>query len=301
MQQLLITGPLTIADILDRTFRIYRRYFNDLALIAAVWYIPLGLLQLLMVNASADAPSLFGEILNIPESVIRGQQTDEAVLLGVGALFFVFGIVAIVGFLAVTLAITYQSVQIVHGSPVSLGASLQGGLSRVWSYIGMSLLLILMAIPAVILAIIPVCGIIAVVIGIIYLAGRWLVLLPVLVAERTGPIGTLQASWNLTEGFVLRSIGFGLLVGLLGWALNLGSGSVLNTLFQYTLPATIAGSLSIVVATALSTLWTPVSLLAPVLYYFDLKVRREGYDLNMRINQFESEVSQSSPDSGATW
>jgi hypothetical protein len=43
--ELSLLRPLSVADILDSTFTLYRRHFGELVSIAAVVQIPLGLLQ----------------------------------------------------------------------------------------------------------------------------------------------------------------------------------------------------------------------------------------------------------------
>jgi hypothetical protein len=40
----------------------------------------------------------------------------------------------------------------------------------------------------------------------------------------------------------------------------------------------------------LGVLWQPINVAAIVLLYYDLRVRKEGYDLALRVDQLEAQV-----------
>lgn len=42
-------------------------------------------------------------------------------------------------------------------------------------------------------------------------------------------------------------------------------------------------------------IWMPLQLIATVIFYFDLRVRNEGYDIAMRVEQFEADTKQALP------
>ncbi|MFN3334708.1 MAG: glycerophosphoryl diester phosphodiesterase membrane domain-containing protein, partial [Caldilinea sp.] len=126
-----------------------------------------------------------------------------------------------------------------------------------------------------------------------YLSARWLVAPVVVLVERCGPTGALKRSWRLTEGSFWRL--FGLLVLLV--ILN---GVVLG------LPLTLLQFLTLAVSTPqlmgvlngvltgvsylVSILWYPFMALTLLLVYYDLRVRKENYDLLLRIQALEQSV-----------
>ncbi len=68
-----------------------------------------------------------------------------------------------------------------------------------------------------------------------YLSTRWRVAEVALMAEGTGPLQSLRRSWNLSQGFVLRTTGYLLLIffamGLVGGVVGMAVDSAVNALF----------------------------------------------------------------------
>jgi hypothetical protein len=127
----------------------------------------------------------------------------------------------------------------------------------------------------------------------IYLSARWFVATPGLVAQQWDAVGSLRASWRLTKGFVWRCIGFSILLWIFGMVITATPVYLLQWLLMILLPpsALFYGvAISAAVASALGILWQPLSAIALVLLYYDLRVRHEGYDLALRLEQLESEL-----------
>ena len=68
-----------------------------------------------------------------------------------------------------------------------------------------------------------------------YLSTRWRVAEFALMAEGTGPLQSLRRSWNLSQGFVLRTTGYLLLIlfamGLVGGVVGMAVDSAVDALF----------------------------------------------------------------------
>ncbi len=68
-----------------------------------------------------------------------------------------------------------------------------------------------------------------------YLSTRWRVAEFALMAEGTGPLQSLRRSWNLSQGFVLSTTGYLLLIlfamGLVGGVVGMAVDSAVNALF----------------------------------------------------------------------
>lgn len=127
----------------------------------------------------------------------------------------------------------------------------------------------------------------------VYVSARWFVATPGLVAQQWGAVDSLRESWRLTKGFVWRCIGYSLLLAIFGMVITATPVYMLQWLLMVFLPpsALIYGAaFSTAVAAALGILWQPLSAIALVLLYYDLRVRREGYDLTLRLEQLEAEL-----------
>ena len=115
----------------------------------------------------------------------------------------------------------------------------------------------------------------------IYMGARWLIAGVALMVEGTGPIESLSRSWDLSRSFVLRTVGYllllsviaGVFAGLLSVFLGFGLPTLLPGLDQKLLDG-LNRSIGILA----SIFIMPFSTTAYVLYYFDLRVRKEKYD-----------------------
>ena len=112
----------------------------------------------------------------------------------------------------------------------------------------------------------------------IYMAARWSMSDFALMVEGTGPIESLRRSWDLSRGFVLRTVGYlllfsvisGLFTGLLSVFLGFGLPDLLPGLDQELLDGLNSG-----IGILASIFIAPFYTTAYVLYYFDLRVRKD--------------------------
>ena len=125
---------------------------------------------------------------------------------------------------------------------------------------------------------------VVIVILFIYISSRWLVAQAALMVEGTGPLDSLGRSWQLSHGFVMRTVGYTVLLAI---ALGL-VGSLTGQLIEFALvrllpaidPSSLLG-LNSTITYLLSILTTPFYICAVVLYYFDLRLRKEKYDFEV--------------------
>ena len=117
-----------------------------------------------------------------------------------------------------------------------------------------------------------------------YLSARWLLTEVALMAEGTGPLESLRRSWNLSRDFVLRTVGYlillsivmGLVGGLVGALVYFAVAAVAPAVDQ-----SWNSGLNSAVSNLLSIITTPFYVSAIVLYYFDLRMRKERYDFEV--------------------
>ena len=116
-----------------------------------------------------------------------------------------------------------------------------------------------------------------------YLSARWLLAEVALMAEGTGPLESLGRSWNLSRDFVLRTVGYLILLSI-----GMGLVGLVGALVEFAVVALVPAvdqswksGLNSAVSTLLSIITTPFYISAIVLYYFDLRVRKERYDFGV--------------------
>jgi hypothetical protein len=127
----------------------------------------------------------------------------------------------------------------------------------------------------------------------LYLGARWYVATPGIIDQEWKASESLRGSWRLTKGSVLRCMGYAILLFVLGMIIVAVPVYVLQWMLFIVLPSSallFASALSMAASSILSVLWQPLSAIAVVLLYFDLRVRQESYDLTLRVQQLEAEL-----------
>ena len=118
-------------------------------------------------------------------------------------------------------------------------------------------------------------------IAFIYLATRWLMADVALMVEGTGPIESLRRSWDLSRNFVVRTAGYLLLLSVISGVIS----GLLSGFWGFGLPIFLPSldqelldGLNSSIGILASIFIMPFHTTAYVLYYFDLRVRKEKYD-----------------------
>ena len=277
--------PMNFGEILDASLVIYRRHFGlFLRLVVIVLAVP----ALLLVYFSArwlgslvtQTPNLGGLLLFVP--------------------------VFIVYYLA-TLVLTAGTVRIISDSYLGRAPRLQDalslGLSKLWGLVvvglgkGVIVFLIMIGVGAVI-GVMSVlakgAGAAAVLVFFtVGAAGVWLVVLvlcgygvstPVVVLEELGSaFDAFGRSWDLTRSFRLKVLGLGVVAFLLFNALPSWVLQVLSAVARLASPALSIALAAL--ATVVPVLLTPAVAAVITLMYYDLRVRREAFDLQMLSRQ----------------
>ncbi len=265
--------PLSLGEILDRTFSLYRRNF---LLFAGITAIPQ-----LLVLALRLAQTLF---LTFPAR--RGTAPVEQLQAGTGSGLIAFGIIgAIVGVIVFLVAYLFAQggtvfavSELYLGRTTTIGASLGRMRGQLGSLFGVILLSGLAVTGAFILLIIP---------G-IYVACRLLTCVPAALLEDLGPRSSLERSFRLTKDYAGRSFVIYLLYFALAYA----------AAFLFTFPFVFAIGLSAKNPEALrmwfalshvgefiaDVLVSPILTIATAVFYYDLRVRKEAFDLQFMMN-----------------
>ena len=311
-----LSGPLSVGDLLDRAFRLYRARFGVFLLTAAIFRAPEGIIFVFF--AGETTAGLLATLMVLPASAIA------------------------------SLALTAQSIEALHGGSVTTRKGIRRGLRRFWPYVGMIVVMWAAILAATVAAMIPfvigmfvlnslfgnalsnalnllggdgttdigsvpgtigliICGFVPLGILVlappVYLYARWLAAPAALLAEGTGPMDSLRRSWRLSEGNVRRIVGYVILLGLLVIILPALIEDALEWIIEIILP-TNTFELMMGWSSAFSSFFliigTPFYIAAVVLLYYDLRIRGESYDLELRVADLEDQVTQNADREGAT-
>ena len=276
-----------IGELIDAAVKLYRR--DWLALIGIVGFVlvPVTFLQVWLSQTMLDA------------ALTTAAPTDPASLqfLVVSVVFGLIQFLIVQPFLVA--AITRAAADAYLGEQVTIGGTYRYALRKLPAILWITLLTALVAIVAVVpvIALIAlgavvgdVTGVLVVVVSVILLlVATALVFIrlamapPVLIVENVGGTGALRRSWRLTKGSFWRLLGTIILSGLIA-----SVASLIITIPSEAVALLLGESGWIVSAlgTALATvLITPFSVLIVVLLYFDLRIRKEGFDIEVMAQE----------------
>ncbi len=267
--------PMTIGQILDRTFRLYSKHLITFIAIVAVVLVPLTVLQMpltkLQIEAGADSTAwLAGALAGLLLSVL-----------------------AIVGHVLSTGALLKAISNAYMGEEVSVSSSYRFVLPKLLSLIGAS----------IVVGLVVGLGFLLIVPGIIF-ALMFALTTPALVCEDRRAFNAMSRSSELSKG----NKGKIFLVWLLTWLISMGIALALNAVGGLVFgvagifhPNALAGaSWSQVTGQALinllsSILAVPISAGAIVLLYYDIRIRKEGFDLEMLAQSMGGQSPPVSP------
>jgi hypothetical protein len=258
---------LTLMDVLDESFRIYRANFPVLAGLAILLAIPLLAVQL-MSGTTNVLSSYYTAVVNQtgpPTDLTAGNPLVAALQYPIQLAMLPFTVASL--FAAV--------VAIVLGRPVTVRSALRTVLRRYWTLWALSFLFSLSSVALCC----PPVG--------IWLLVKLSMLFPVVFTEEASLGTALERSWRLTDRAFWRIFAILLLALLLAYIVE----SALAAVFVATatlspgLPIQVRVFLIVAVASLMVQLVQPLLTIAVTLLYFDLRVRREAFDLEVQAYQ----------------
>jgi hypothetical protein len=259
--------PMTFGDILDGSFRLLKANLRTIVLVSSVFLIPVNLV------AAFFQRDLFGgysflRLLEDPtllEETATGAPSNAALF---GSLFGVLAGVLVTPFLGGAVS------RIVAAS--YLGGSLEPGPAI--RATGRRFLVLLAVFFCTLL--LKLAGLLICLVGALVAMTFFLVTTPAVMVEEAGPIQAMARSLTLVRPRFWPVMGIGIVSGLLASFL----GNVLATPFQF---AALAigyrwGWILVAVGGIVPALvTTPFVAIVATLVYFDLRIRNEGFDLQM--------------------
>ncbi|HEX9270313.1 MAG TPA: hypothetical protein VF998_10745 [Candidatus Limnocylindria bacterium] len=295
-----VLRPLGIGDIVDRMITLYRGsplLFGALALLPyLVFELISALVGVTVFFGMSSGLNNAGRVLNDPRSATSGQIASL-----VGSAVVVAIIVIIVSLVVVSVqaaAIVDATAKRYLGTSATIGGSLRNGLRASGRLVVAYLLAVLLLVvvcslfagglfvlgflvnrtPALV-ALITFVGVVALFVGVFYFTASFMVMPAVVTVEGAGPVHALRRSWTLSNGYRWRILGLLLLLfvivavlsGLLSFVVLIGVSN----------QGPLQFALQQVVGLLITALWTPLEWGVFTILYYDLRVRKEAFDLQL--------------------
>jgi hypothetical protein len=282
--------PLGVGDVLDRTFTVYRSRPLLFIGLSAIWYLVLVLVFIVLAAAVfAGALAAFSNQAGSPSP----EQLAGAAA-GIIGFVVVAVIVAILLLSAQSGSLAYAAARRYLAGDAAIGESFRAGLSAAprMFLAGIVVFLAIVVVWAVLLILAAITNqgiafaiaICAALVLSVFLGCSWLVAPVVVVIEKMGPIAALSRAWRLSSGHRWRIFGIQLLLLILNLVLSI----LIAALFGG-LAAAGSGGTETAVSTVVQTvvnlastiIWAPVQWIAFTVLYYDLRVRKEAFDLQL--------------------
>ncbi len=273
--------PMGFTDILDAIFSLYRDHFRLIVGICVVYF-----------------------VLMLGVNLLKGISTfffSNVGLLGVVIMiaFITFWINILIALFPVG-ALLFASSQAYLGKPITAGAAFRQVTRRFWPYLGSNLLYML------------ILGLLAItVIGIpfaIYFGTRWAFYAQAVLIEETSVTNALRRSRELVTGTWWRV--FGILFAIFLLAFMIQTIFQFSLLFGFGLTEVISGEEGLLkmfqrmfapelttwdglanymiqgfINYVVTSLILPIGIIGSTLLYFDQRIRKEGFDIEMRVTE----------------
>ena len=255
-----VLRPLTLGELLDHTFQLYRSHFVFFAGILALAGLPLFAVQLVMALSSRDPGFDLVMLFSF---------------LGVLLVSFVVGTIA--------QGATVVAVSQLHlGRPITIAAAFAGIKGRVFELCALAFVVGVLIGLGFLLLIVP---------GVL-LALRWSIVVPAAVLEHKSITDAMSRSADLTKG--LRGRVFVMYVLYLLLTIILSSlwqipaaGATLAAATAGTPPPVWASILEAVGGFVTQTLVGPLLTIGLTLIYYEARVRKEAFDLEHMMAEID--------------
>jgi hypothetical protein len=262
--------PMTAGDIIDEAIRLYRRHFRMFIIIGAVVLVPLGLLQIVLTLIA-----------------------QAAGLVAVGLLSFLSSILSFFAYLTVWGASISAASSLLVGEQTNERQAYDQTLGKLGPLVGLALLYAI-AVGLLMLATFFILGAVG-----IYFAVAWIFAYHVLVIEGRGVMAALGRSRDLVRGHWWRVVGIGIvaiiiqIVVVMAFtipAMFFGAGGL--TMDPMADVSAIGAVLNTIGNTAGTIIAGPILYCVATMLYYDLRMRKEGFDIELAARQMEAELAE---------
>jgi hypothetical protein len=262
--------PLSVGEILDAGFRLFRHRFGTLVACIFVPIVPLYILGTIIVGSTDPTAFDVNAPVDNSGAAVAGRSIDQ-LLSSVAA--------------ALAVAACFKAISAAYlGERAGAGESLRYAAGRFLPLIVAYIVIVILLIPAFIALIIP---------G-IWLAVKLSMAFPAIVCERAGPFKAIGRSWNLTKDNWWRVFGTLLVVFLLLFVITLALGGVLGAvlLSSDSMSEVAFAVLTTLIGLLIAAITYPLWAAVVTVIYYDLRVRNEGFDLQLLARGVGADASR---------
>jgi phosphotransferase system glucose/maltose/N-acetylglucosamine-specific IIC component len=286
-----------LGELLDAAFKLLRADFGPILLAAGAIIVPIQILTLVLTaNVSND----------LLASVEQNPQAFDDILGGAAAALPGIGVVTIISFvlsLIVEGAVVRIGAARYLGGAESAGDALKAAGRRFWRLLGVRILTAVLAVlPFLLLIGVAVAAAAASsgrgaavglavglavlsLFGSLYLFIRWYLVSPAIMLEDAGVWASMRRSAQLVRGSWWRVLGYVIVAGIILAIVSTAVSGIFSAVGG-AFPADWFGWVFTGIGAILAALVTqPVSALVVLMLYADLRVRKEGLDLQLRAGQ----------------
>jgi hypothetical protein len=269
--------PRGVGEILDAAVTVLRARFGAFVLLTVVVLVPVQLFSLL-VSLSTRPDDVTRSFTGTPAPIYDSPTSTD--------LWVAFAAVLVVG-IATLLANAFATATVTHlaastylgegEDPGEVRASWRLVLQRFWAVLGLTVLVSAATFGGLALCVIP---------G-VWIMVTWSVAVPVLLLEGGRVFASLGRSFNLTKTRWWTALAVLLVGNLFANVVTLAFSIPLELLLSFAVDAGPNGTLvaNSVAGTLSAALTTPFLATATVVLYFDLRVRAEGFDVQMLLQR----------------
>jgi len=242
-----ILRPLSVGEILDVSFTLYRRHFPTLGTIAVLCS---GLPVLLSLYIEASG----GVLQNLPLTLVY---------------YVAFTVLSSIATAATVFVVSESYL----GRPLTAASALRRATPLLGRLIVCSLLFAIVVGFGFLFFIFP---------GIVLLCGLLLAFPSLVLEPGISPTGALSRSWSLTRGSRLRMLGLVVTIVILLYVPIVALGAIATVVLPDSGTAGLTPGLVILaVVGVLQMLLYPLLYCVLTVAYYDLRVRKEGFDLEV--------------------
>ena len=292
--------PMSIGRILDSTFKIYKNNFIRFVTIVAIIQVPVALLttvsnSVLMRGAPVRQGIDFEQLKRVAEQAPENADDKElrapfetasedesnpavfvfgAAGIVIGVIMGIFGNTLCQGALIKSVSESYL------GNEITVAEAYKFVLPKLWTLIVAGILVSLAVGGGFLLLIVP---------GVIF--GLWFALTtPSIIVENLKARKGMSRSKSLASGNLGKIFSVGFLIIVISWVvgipLGIAGGTLGKALFSNNMMLmTFVHQLASIAA---QILVVPIGAIAYILLYYDLRIRKEGFDLQMLANSIGS-------------
>jgi uncharacterized membrane protein len=242
--------PMTTGSLLDRSFRLYGENFALMLGITTAAYVPLYGTMLFVQAAATAAPGERNLTVLVAQFVFVILWISLALPLATGAA-------------------TYAISERYLGNEITVGQALSRAWRRLWALSVAQISAGLRVFFGFLLLIVP---------GILWLLSYSLVV-PVVLVEGQNAASSLRRSRQLVKGSRMKVFAVLVVVTLLQWLVSFGVGNLAGLFLDR--ESTAGDLIDSLVGDLVQIVLTPYGIIASILVYYDFRIRKEGFDLEM--------------------